>query len=137
MSTNDRTGSPSAAERMRIHRKRQRNGLQCVRLLLHETEIDGLVRRGLLKRAAAAIHLLWRPRLLYSSAASWALGSDAKRAVVNNSSIQNHQLFVYGCRLGLANVSFCWCGLSFRGRPNRTPRSFARFRPSPVRARIN
>jgi hypothetical protein len=45
-----RTGSPSAAERMRIHRKRQRNGLQCVRLLLHETEIDGLVRRGLLKR---------------------------------------------------------------------------------------
>jgi hypothetical protein len=50
MSTNDRTGSPSAAERMRIHRKRQRNGLQCVRLLLHETEIDGLVRKGLLKR---------------------------------------------------------------------------------------
>jgi hypothetical protein len=50
MSTNDRTGFPSAAERMRIHRKRQRNGLQCVRLLLHETEIDGLVRRGLLKR---------------------------------------------------------------------------------------
>src|SRR2546429_202456 len=49
MSTTDRKGSPSAAERMRIHRKRHRNGLQCVRLLLHETEIDGLVRRGLLK----------------------------------------------------------------------------------------
>ena len=49
MSTNDRQGSPSAAERMRLHRKRHRNGLQCVRLLLHETEIDGLVRMGLLK----------------------------------------------------------------------------------------
>jgi hypothetical protein len=37
------------AARMRLHRKRRRNGLHCVRLLLHETEIDGLVRRGLLK----------------------------------------------------------------------------------------
>jgi hypothetical protein len=34
---------------MRLHRKRQRNGLHCVRILLHETEIDGLVRRRLLK----------------------------------------------------------------------------------------
>jgi hypothetical protein len=49
MSTDDRKGPPSAAERMRLHRKRQRNGLHCVRLLLHETEIDGLVRKGLLK----------------------------------------------------------------------------------------
>jgi hypothetical protein len=49
MSTSDRIEPLNAAERMRLHRKRHRNGLLCVRLLLHETEIDGLVRRGLLK----------------------------------------------------------------------------------------
>ena len=36
----------SPAERMRLHRKRQRQGLQYVRILLHVTDIDGL---GLLK----------------------------------------------------------------------------------------
>ena len=30
-----------------------------------------------------------------------------------------------------------WCGVSFRGRPNLTPRSWARFLPSPVLARIS
>ena len=36
-------GEPvTAAERMRAHRSRRRNGLRCVRLLLHETEIDRL-----------------------------------------------------------------------------------------------
>jgi hypothetical protein len=49
ISTSDRIEPLNAAERMRLHRKRHRNGLLCVRLLLHETEIDGLVRRGLLK----------------------------------------------------------------------------------------
>jgi hypothetical protein len=32
-----------------LHCKRQRNGFQCVRLLLHEAEIEGLIHRGLLK----------------------------------------------------------------------------------------
>ena len=40
---------PTPAERMRLHRKRQRQGLQCVRILLHVTDIDGLVRLGLLQ----------------------------------------------------------------------------------------
>ena len=38
-----------AAERMRMYRKRRRNGLHCVQVLLHETEIDGLVNKGHLR----------------------------------------------------------------------------------------
>jgi hypothetical protein len=37
-----------AAERMRRHRKRRRNGLRCLMVELRETEIDALVRKGLL-----------------------------------------------------------------------------------------
>ena len=40
---------PPAAERMRLYRKRQRQGLQYVRILLHVTEIDALIHMGLLK----------------------------------------------------------------------------------------
>jgi hypothetical protein len=38
-----------AAERMRRHRERRRNGLRSFNVDLRETEIDELVRRGLLK----------------------------------------------------------------------------------------
>ena len=34
---------------MRLHRERRRNGLRCLMIELRETEIDGLIRRGLLK----------------------------------------------------------------------------------------
>jgi len=37
------------AERMRLYRKRRRQGLRCVRIELHGTDIDSLVRLGLLK----------------------------------------------------------------------------------------
>jgi hypothetical protein len=40
-------GSPAAA-RMRTHRKRKRQGLRCVTVQLRETEIDVLIRNGLL-----------------------------------------------------------------------------------------
>ena len=44
------TASPTpAAERMRRHRERRRDGMRCLWLELHETEIDALVQRGLLK----------------------------------------------------------------------------------------
>src|ERR1700737_5292897 len=43
--------SPTPAERMRLHRKRRRHGLQYVRILLHVTDIDGLIRLGLLRDA--------------------------------------------------------------------------------------
>ena len=38
----------SAAERMRRHRERRRDGLRCLIIELRETEIDALIRSGLL-----------------------------------------------------------------------------------------
>ena len=38
-----------AAERMRIHRQRRKVGLRCLTIELRETEIDALIRKGLLK----------------------------------------------------------------------------------------
>ena len=38
-----------AAERMRRHRERRREGLRCLWVELHETELDALVRAGLLE----------------------------------------------------------------------------------------
>jgi hypothetical protein len=39
----------AAAERMRRHRQRRRDGLRCLVIELRETEIDDLIRKGLLK----------------------------------------------------------------------------------------
>ena len=39
----------AAAERMRLHRERRRQGLRCIIVELRETEIEALVRRGLLE----------------------------------------------------------------------------------------
>ena len=42
--------APSAAAlRMRRHRERRRDGLRCMTIELRETEIDALIRKGLLK----------------------------------------------------------------------------------------
>jgi len=38
----------AAAERMRRHRQRRRDGLRCFMIELRETEIDALIRKGLL-----------------------------------------------------------------------------------------
>ena len=44
------TASPTpAAERMRRHRERRREGLRCLWIELHETELDAFVRAGLLE----------------------------------------------------------------------------------------
>jgi hypothetical protein len=55
----DTTTSPAApatrsaaAERMRRHRERRREGLRCLTIELRETEIDALARNGLLKTNA-------------------------------------------------------------------------------------
>ena len=45
---NTKTAREGAAERMRRSRQRRRNGFLCYRLELHDREIEGLVRRGLL-----------------------------------------------------------------------------------------
>jgi hypothetical protein len=39
----------AAAERMRRHRQRRRDGLRCLIIELRETEIDALIRNGLLQ----------------------------------------------------------------------------------------
>ena len=39
---------PPAAARMRLHRKRRRQGLRCLIIELRETEIDVLIAKGLL-----------------------------------------------------------------------------------------
>jgi hypothetical protein len=41
--------STPAAERMRLYRKRRRQGLQNVRIELHVTDVDSLIRMRLLK----------------------------------------------------------------------------------------
>jgi hypothetical protein len=48
MNDSPRPLSP-AAERMRRHRERRRDGLRCLTIELRETEIDALVCMGLLK----------------------------------------------------------------------------------------
>jgi hypothetical protein len=45
---NVRPRSPSAAERMRLHRERRRRGLRRVQVELHVTEIEALIRKGYL-----------------------------------------------------------------------------------------
>jgi hypothetical protein len=49
MSSRGTKETVSAAERMRRYRQRRRNGLHCVRVLLHVTEIDALITKGFLK----------------------------------------------------------------------------------------
>jgi hypothetical protein len=53
MTTNQPTAAPAirsaAAERMRRHRERRRDGLRCLIIELRETEIDALIRKGMLK----------------------------------------------------------------------------------------
>ena len=46
--TAEPTARSAAAERMRLHRKRRRMGLRCLMIEVRETEIDALVRAGLL-----------------------------------------------------------------------------------------
>ena len=54
MTTNQPTATPrsSAAERMRAHRQRRRDGLRCLTIELRETEIDALICKGGLKADA-------------------------------------------------------------------------------------
>jgi hypothetical protein len=42
----------TAAERMRRHRERRRDGLRCLTIELRQTEIDVLTRNGFLKAVA-------------------------------------------------------------------------------------
>ena len=46
------SSSSAAAERMRYHRERRREGLRCVTIELRETEVTELIRRKLLEANA-------------------------------------------------------------------------------------
>ena len=46
--TTERAAPSAAAERMRRHRQRRRYGLRCLMIELPETDIDALIRKGLL-----------------------------------------------------------------------------------------
>jgi hypothetical protein len=48
-SSADPATGTAAAERMRRHRQRRRDGLRCLVIELRETEIDDLIRKGFLK----------------------------------------------------------------------------------------
>ena len=52
MTTNQPNTAPAthspAAERMRRHRERRRDGLRCLTIELRETEIDALIHKGML-----------------------------------------------------------------------------------------
>jgi hypothetical protein len=50
MSSTDRIEPLNVAERMRLYRRRRRHGEKFVRISLHVTEIDTLVRMGLLTK---------------------------------------------------------------------------------------
>jgi hypothetical protein len=56
MTTNPPTSTPApcsaAAERMRRHRERRREGLRCLMIELRVTEIDALICKGMLKADA-------------------------------------------------------------------------------------
>ena len=57
MSSKGMTEPFTAAERMRVHRARRRNGLRSVRILLHETDIDALIEKGFLKKERRHHHV--------------------------------------------------------------------------------
>jgi hypothetical protein len=46
------TNRSPAAERMRTHRERKKNGMRCLMIEIRETEIDALIRKGFLKADA-------------------------------------------------------------------------------------
>jgi hypothetical protein len=48
-STTEPVACSPAADRMRRHRQRRRDGLRCLNVELRETEIDALIRKGFLK----------------------------------------------------------------------------------------
>jgi hypothetical protein len=45
----ERTARSAAAERMRLHRERRRQGLRCLTIELRETEIEALICNGFLR----------------------------------------------------------------------------------------
>ena len=72
MTTDATSPVPSpAAERMRRHRERQRDGLRCLTIELRETEIGALIQKGLLRGTTARTLKQLSPRFMTSSTVPW------------------------------------------------------------------
>src|SRR5215813_9433922 len=69
----------AAAERMRRHRQRRRDGPRCLVIELRETEIDALIRKGLLKPGSVTIRAPLSTRYMPTSIILWGRHRDAKQ----------------------------------------------------------
>ena len=67
-----------AAERMRLHRERRRQGWRYFMIALHVTEIDALVAMGLLKSECGMIPRRLAKYLVRILTAHWVQDLDAK-----------------------------------------------------------
>ena len=76
---NTKIARTRAAERMRRCRQRRRDGLRCYRLELHDSEIEALVRRGVL-RPKRPIGTPSPRRCMRSSTAPLGARRDAQRS---------------------------------------------------------
>jgi len=61
----------AAAERMRLHRERRRKGLRCLTIELRESEIDALVRMGLLRAECVTMQVPLSRRCMRISTEDW------------------------------------------------------------------
>jgi hypothetical protein len=62
-------GRSAAAERMRRHRERRRDGLRCLMIELRETEVNALIQRGYLNDETR--NDLGAIRFMHSSTTRW------------------------------------------------------------------
>ena len=77
------SASPTpAAERMRRHRERRREGLRCLWVELHETELDALVRADCSSRSRATMRTRSPTRSMHISSAPWAAAVTRNRLTV-------------------------------------------------------
>jgi hypothetical protein len=54
----------SVSERMRRHRQRRRNGFSCYTVQLRRSEVDELVRRGMLQHDTETVRMMWFMRFI-------------------------------------------------------------------------
>jgi hypothetical protein len=87
MTTNPSTAAPAtrsaAAERLRRHRQRRRDGFLCVTIELSKAEIDTLIRRGFLERETRNNPRAVRDALYAFYATHWVEYTTLRQAVRN------------------------------------------------------
>ena len=76
--------SAPGAVRMRLHRKRRREGTHYVRIPLESFEIEGLIRLKVLPKAHREMLMHSRPRCLPSSTKHWTGRGNSPRHNLGN-----------------------------------------------------